>query len=97
MRGIYPDYIGPTVEYRHASRLPRWIGVLGGVLVPPEGWLGGVEVLSNAPGVAIVAKAAATVVMATKTAVTQITKSLGYMMGPEVGADVTDEEPGTDE
>jgi hypothetical protein len=48
MRGIYPDYTGPTAEYRHATRFPNWVHLIGGVLpVPPEAFYGGVIVLTQ--------------------------------------------------
>jgi hypothetical protein len=26
MNGIYPDYVGPTIEYRFRSLYPDWVG-----------------------------------------------------------------------
>jgi hypothetical protein len=116
MSRIYPDWIGPTTEYRTASRFPHWIQVIGGVLpLPPEAFYGGVEVLaqtygavrleskmaiqvlSNTPGIAMVAKAASAIMLAAKFAVSQVSQKLGYTIGPEPGAEVMDKEPGTDE
>lgn len=56
-----------------------------------------VQVLSNTPGIAMVAKAVSAIIMATKAAVLQVSQSLGYQIGPEPGAEVSDKEPGTDE
>lgn len=28
MNGIYPQYVGPTVDYRHQSLYPAWTGIV---------------------------------------------------------------------
>lgn len=56
-----------------------------------------VQVLSNTPGIAMVAKAVSAIIMATRAAVLQVSQNLGYKIGPEPGAEVSDKEPGTDE
>lgn len=49
MSRIYPDWVGPTTEYRTASRFPHWINLIGDVLPSlPEGFNGGVIVIANA-------------------------------------------------
>ena len=48
MNGIYPDYVGPTTQYRLNSLFPDWVrGIIDVLPTLPEGWLGGVIVLDN--------------------------------------------------
>ena len=79
MNGIYPDYVGPTIEYRKVSLFPDWVGVLGGLLVPPAGWLGGVIVLPNPYATAIVGAALAGIAQLAKTAATIWPSSQGVI------------------
>lgn len=45
--GIYPQYVGPTIEYRYNSLYPSWVRSVIGAVIPPSEFLGGIEVLAN--------------------------------------------------
>lgn len=93
MRGIYPDYIGPTAEYRTASLYPSWIGAIIDQ-IPPLPWLGGVEVLSPTLGVAKVVSTLGMIVGGLKVSTTAILSRFDVVTTGEPGVEVKDEEPG---
>jgi len=96
MSRIYPDWVGPTTEYRQASRFPHWIPVIGGLPVPemPEGFLGGVEVLNSPYGVLRVGGLVAGAWRRATQAVITLTPGLDAMITEEPGAEVRDEDVG---
>lgn len=62
MNGIYPDYVGPTIEYRYVSRFPDWVGFLTTVIIPPVATIaGGVIVIPNPYSVEAITRVAAQV------------------------------------
>jgi hypothetical protein len=93
MSRIYPDWVGPTTEYRQASRFPHWIQVLGGIVIPPVEWLGGVLVLSQPYGVGMVASTISTITQSVVSAVISVLKNRGTIATGEPGVEVEDEEP----
>lgn len=96
MSRIYPDWVGPTTEYRTASRFPHWIPLIGDLPIPeiPEGFLGGVVVLNSPYAVRRVAGlVAASWRRATQAAIT-IIPGLDAMITEEPGVEVQDEDLG---
>lgn len=95
MSRVYPDWVGPTTEYRQASRFPRWIHVIGGVLPSiPEGWLGGVEVLPNTYAAAIVESTFGGLVKTITASVQGLGRYLGVVAKGQPNVEIDDEDAG---
>ena len=96
MSMIYPDWVGPTTEYRTASRFPHWIPVISGFSLPemPEGFLGGVLVLLSPFGTEIRGGLAQAMWRRATQAAITIIPGLGAMMTEEPGVEVKDEDTG---
>lgn len=61
---VYPRYVGPTTEYRLASLYPKWLDIVGDIIVPPDipDFIGDVIVLDVQTGVAAIGSAVAAMV-----------------------------------
>lgn len=97
MSGIFPSYIGPTVEYRHASRFPRWLEVFGDIPIqrlPVFGIGVGYELVSTETGYTLSANLFGTVlwveasykVKGARFGGIPIPSKVGYSLGDELGA-----------
>lgn len=97
MNGIYPDYVGPTVEHRRVALFPDWVGILGGIIDPGSevAFGGGVRVLPIQHGIAMVASTLSAVTSSLRHA--SITRDSTGDVWPKggTGVEVTDEEPGS--
>ena len=93
MRGIYPDYVGPTIEYRTGSLLPHWIGAIIDA-IPPIPWLGGALVLPPTYGIAMVASTIGHVVGRLYASMRPVQSKVDTITRSNPGVEVKDQEPG---
>ena len=91
--GIYPDYVGPTKEYRYNSLYPDWVRAVAGIVIPPVEWLGGVLVLSQPYGVGMVASRISAIAQSAMSAVISVLSNRDTITTGEPGVEVEDEEP----
>jgi hypothetical protein len=91
--GIYPNYVGPTVEYRYNSLYPSWVRAVAGIVLPPLEWLGGVLVLSQPYGIGMVASRISAIAQSAISAVTTVFSNRDTITTGEPGVEVEDEEP----
>ena len=97
MNGIYPDYVGPTVEHRRVALFPDWVGILGGIIDPGSdvAFGGGVVLLPLQRGIAMVARTMGVVTHTLQKASITRDPTEDVMSKGGTGVEVTDEEPGS--
>lgn len=95
MRGIYPDWIGPTAADRHLALYPHWLGGATIDAIPPLPWLGGALVLPPTYGIAMVASTLGSIVGNVYASMISVIKNVDTTTQGEPGVEVKDQEPGT--
>lgn len=95
MNGMFPDWIGPSSEYRTNSLLPDWINFGGTVPdFPTTPWLGGALVLPPTYGLAMVAATFGRLVSNILPSSLSVHSKVDVYTKGDPGAEVTDEDAG---